>query len=75
MMSSYRCTQCGREIKNGEFMAIIGEIPPTRSQLSTSTGWIDKLVTDKIGRVHCANCVLSTNDDERTSAPRQPSSD
>ena len=71
-MKIYQCTQCGQEIKNGEFMAIIGEIPPTH--LATAAGWVDKLVDSNIGKVYCAECVLSAND-EAESAARPPIGD
>lgn len=72
MMSNYHCTQCGQEIKNGEFMAIIGEMPPT--PLSTAAGWVDKLVDNDLGNVYCADCVLSANDTP-SPTPHLPASD
>ncbi len=50
------CAECGREIETGEFIAIIGEAPPTGG--STPIGRADKLL-DEIGEIYCRGHVLT----------------
>lgn len=51
------CSQCGRELQEGEFMAILGTTPPTG--LSMPVGRADKIV-DELGDVYCERCFDET---------------
>lgn len=51
------CSQCGRELEEGEFMAILGTTPPTG--LSMPVGRVDKIV-DELGDVYCDRCFDET---------------
>lgn len=46
----YTCAECGKEIEEGEFIAILGEAPA--SGVSTPLGRTDKILND-IGKMYC----------------------
>lgn len=48
-----KCSQCGRELQEGEFMAIIGSAPA--SGLSMPVGRADKIIDD-LGDIYCRRC-------------------
>lgn len=52
----YHCSECGVEIKKGEFMAIVGDAPA--AGLSAPIGRADKLF-DKVGRIYCGDCFAT----------------
>lgn len=54
MPSQYQCADCGKEIEEGEFIAILGEAPP--GGLSTPVGRADKIISD-IGETYCRECL------------------
>ena len=49
----YRCINCGRELNEGEFMAVIGAIPATG--LSTPLGRAD-IILEEVGKIFCEIC-------------------
>jgi hypothetical protein len=49
----YECADCKRQLRKGEFIAIIGKTPPTG--LSTPTGRADAII-EKIGKIYCEKC-------------------
>jgi len=49
----YECTDCKRQLRKGEFIAIMGKTPPTG--LSTPTGRADAILK-KIGKIYCEKC-------------------
>lgn len=51
------CSQCGRELEEGEFMAVIGTTPP--SGLSMPAGRGDKIIDD-LGDIYCERCFNET---------------
>jgi hypothetical protein len=49
----YECTDCKRQLRKGEFIAIIGKAPSTG--LSTPMGRADAIL-EKIGKMYCEKC-------------------
>lgn len=50
---SYQCSNCGRELKEKEFMAVIGNTPATG--LSAPLGRAD-VILDEVGQIYCEPC-------------------
>ena len=51
--ATYRCSDCGRSLQKGDFMAVIGETPPTG--LSAPQGRADRILDD-VGEIYCQAC-------------------
>jgi len=51
--ANYQCSDCGRQLQQGEFMAIIGNTPPTG--LSAPVGRADKIFGE-VGKIFCEDC-------------------
>jgi hypothetical protein len=54
MTARFICAECGKQIEEGDFMALIGEAPP--SGMATPIGRADKIIDD-IGKTYCRDCV------------------
>jgi hypothetical protein len=54
MSTRFKCAECGQEIAEGEFIALIGEAPP--AGMSTPVGRADKILED-IGEIYCKDCL------------------
>ena len=54
MTADYACNRCGKQINTGEFIAILGEAPP--SGLSTPIGRADKII-DHVGGTYRKDCI------------------
>ena len=52
-----KCSQCGRELQEGEFLAIVGSVPP--SGLSMPVGRADAIIK-KLGDIYCESCFAET---------------
>lgn len=68
MNVKYTCAECGTEIQEGEFMAVIGQAPA--SGMSTPIGRADKLFND-MGQTYCAECMQSIGAQDLVSRVRQ----
>lgn len=66
---AYNCSECGREIEEGQFIAVIGEAPA--SGMSTPIGRADKIFKD-IGRIYCSECLQSIGAENLVARVRQP---
>jgi hypothetical protein len=51
--TKYECDFCNREIKENEFMAVLGKAPP--QGLSAPIGRADAIL-DQIGEIYCGEC-------------------
>ena len=51
--TSYQCSDCRRQLQEGEFIAIIGNTPPTG--LSAPLGRAD-VILEKVGKIYCEVC-------------------
>jgi len=69
MNVKYTCANCGREIEEGQFIAIIGEAPS--SGLSTPIGRADKIIDD-IGSIYCGECFQLIGTEELAERARYP---
>ena len=53
MKANYQCSDCKRQLEKGEFIAIIGDTPPTG--LSVPVGRADTILR-KVGKIYCEEC-------------------
>jgi DNA-directed RNA polymerase subunit RPC12/RpoP len=53
LKTDYLCSDCGRQLQQGEFIAIIGNTPPTG--LSAPVGRADKIL-EEVGKIFCEDC-------------------
>jgi len=51
--ANYQCSDCKRQLEKGEFMAIIGNTPPTG--LSAPQGRADIILVN-FGKIFCEEC-------------------
>jgi hypothetical protein len=54
MVTRYKCAHCGKTIEEGEFIALLGDAPP--SGISTPIGRAEKIFDD-IGEMYCKDCL------------------
>jgi hypothetical protein len=69
MSINYTCSECGREIEEGQFIAVIGQAPA--SGMSTPIGRADKIFNDT-GRIYCADCLQLIGAENLVARVRQP---
>lgn len=55
----YPCSNCGEQIEEGEFLAVVGKAPG--SGLNTPVGRVDKLL-DELGELYCQDCLSALTD-------------
>ena len=55
VLGHYECSDCGRRLKKGEFMAIIGKTPS--AELRMPAGRADTIFR-KVGGIYCGECFL-----------------
>jgi hypothetical protein len=68
-----KCSRCGRELEEGEFMAVVGSVPP--SGLSMPIGRGDVIVK-KIGDIYCERCFAETyRGEQEIKPPKAPGGD
>jgi hypothetical protein len=53
IIANYQCSDCKRQLQKGEFIAIIGNTPPTG--LSAPLGRADA-IWRKVGKIYCEEC-------------------
>lgn len=63
MKATFECSDCGRQLEEGERIAIIGSTPPTG--LSTPQGRADAIL-EKIGKIYCEDCFRKRYERKKT---------
>jgi len=53
LKATFECSDCGRQLKEGERIIVIGNTLPTG--LSAPQGRAD-VILEKIGKIYCENC-------------------
>ena len=53
LKANYQCSDCKRQLGKGEFIAIIGNTPPTG--LSAPLGRVDIILVN-VGKIYCEEC-------------------
>ena len=53
VLPKYECNDCGQYLEEGEFMAVVGNAPPTGP--SAPIGRSDAVLA-KVGKIYCEKC-------------------
>jgi hypothetical protein len=61
--ANYQCSDCGRHLDKGEFIAIIGNTPPTG--LSAPLGRADTIF-ENVGKIYCEECFEKRYERKKT---------
>ena len=51
--AEYECSNCERQLEEGEFLAVVGNTPPTG--MSGPVGRADAIL-DEVGKIYCEEC-------------------